>query len=99
MAKTQGKVFPGLVPRPSQVWQVGAFRLPVWVDSEDGPPFRPWTAICLNLETGLVEAPDPRTEGDSPVELALDVVRRAARKWRARPRRIDVSDPELAAGL
>lgn len=99
MAKAQGKVFQGLVPRPSQVWQVGAFRLPVWVDAEDGPPFRPWTAICLNLETGLVEAPDVRTESNDPVELALDVVRRAARKWRARPRRIEVSDSDLAASL
>lgn len=99
MAKSQAGVFQGLVPRPSQVWQVGAFRLPVWVDSEDGPPFRPWTAICLNLETGLVEAPDVQTESDSPVELAVDVVRRAARKWRARPQRIEVSDRELAASL
>lgn len=99
MAKPGGKVFYGLVPRPSQAWQVGAFRLPVWVDSEDGPPFRPWTAVCLNLETGLVEVPPSQTENASPVKLALEVVRRAARKWRARPRCIEVSDPELATGL
>ncbi len=99
MAKTLGKIFHGLVPRPFQVWQVGAFRMPVWVDSKDGPPFRPWTAVCLNLETGLVEGHEPQTENNDPVQLALQAVRGAARTWRARPGRIEVSDPELAAGL
>jgi len=99
MAKIHGKIFHGLVPRPFQIWQVGTYLLPVWVEPENGPPFRPWTAVCLNLETGLVEGPDQHTENNDPVQLALRAVRRAAKKWRSRPQRIEMADPALAGAL
>jgi tetratricopeptide (TPR) repeat protein len=99
MAGSGGRIFHGLVPRPFQTWQVGTFRMPFWVHSGEEPPFRPWAAICLNLETGLVEAPDRYAEGNDPGQLAVAAVRRAAKKWRARPKRIEVSDPALAGAL
>ncbi|HTG32663.1 MAG TPA: tetratricopeptide repeat protein [Thermoanaerobaculia bacterium] len=98
MAEPSRRIFPALSSRPFETWQVGAVRLPAWFPRDGGDPFRPWTALCLNLESGTVMASEPGPEEEIS-SLLESAVSRAGRKWRSRPARIQVADVAWARAL
>lgn len=98
MTEPSRRIFPALKSQPFETWQVGAVRLPDWLSRDDGDPFRPWVALCLNLDSGTVMASEPGPEEElfSLLESALS---RAGRKWRSRPARVQVADVAWARDL
>jgi len=43
------------LPRHSaDTWQGGLVRMPTWVDGPDGTPYRPWGAVWVSGQTGMV---------------------------------------------
>lgn len=84
------------LPRRSQdIWQGGIVRMPMWVDGPDGTPYRPWGAMWVSLETGLVSVKLAESDGDHGA-LALDVMLDLGFKFaQTRPAAIEVADEAL----
>ncbi len=99
MAEPGGQIFPGRpVRQPFETWQVGAARLPMWLPRSGGDPFRPWIALCLNLDSGKVVAAEPGAEEEVP-SLLEKVLAEAGRTWRTRPARVEVAEVAWAQAL
>src|SRR3954470_18829972 len=90
MAKKRGTA---RTERPSETWQVGAARLPLWIlRSEGGEVCQAWMGVCVRQgsEGFLVSEPGPE---ETIPELLENVVSAALQRWRARPRRVQGTDP------
>ena len=82
-----------------EVWQLGWHRTLFWVEPEEGGrPFRPCILLCVSLRTGRQQSIVPEN-GEPEPEAFLDLVTQAARAWRIRPERIEMSDARLAEDL
>jgi tetratricopeptide (TPR) repeat protein len=85
--------------KQGEVWQVGWCRFPLWIAPEEGGrPFRPGTLVCLSLRTGRRRS-SPVGAGEPGPEAFREVVAQAARAWRLRPERIEVTDSRVAEDL
>jgi len=95
MAKKRGTV---RTERPFETWQVGAARLPLWMIRDDGEVCQAWMGLCVRQgsETFLVSEPGPE---ETVPELLKSVVSAALKRWRARPRRVQVPDPVWVPAL
>jgi tetratricopeptide (TPR) repeat protein len=82
--------------RSADTWQGGLIRMPVWVDEPGGTARRPWGAMWVSLETGLVNG-KLEAEGTPPDwTLALEAMLELGLKFaQTRPARIEVADQEL----
>ncbi len=98
MAEPDRQIFPQSVGRPFETWQVGATRLPIWLAGAGGAPYRPWMALCLNLESGKVLPSQPGPEEEVP-DLLESALAEAGRKWRSRPARVQVGEVAWAQAL
>jgi tetratricopeptide (TPR) repeat protein len=98
MAELVRQIFPGSVRPPFETWQVGAIRLPMWLPRLGGDPFRPWVALCLNLDSGKIVIPEPGSEEEVP-SLLERALAEAGRKWRSRPARVQVEEVAWAQAL
>lgn len=99
MAEPGRPMFPVFSSRRSEVWQVGAVRLPLWMTAKgSGKPSRVWIAACLNVETEDLVPSDGGTEDEIPA-LVETVLSRAGWKWRSSPARVEAADPRLAGIL
>lgn len=82
-----------------EVWQLGRDRALFWATEEEGGRlFRPCVLVCLSLRTGRSHSTVPGTAEPAP-EAFLELVAQAARAWRLRPERIEVTDARLAEDL
>jgi tetratricopeptide (TPR) repeat protein len=87
--------FTRLPRRSADTWQGGLIRMPMWVDGPGGTPYRPWGAVWVSLETGLVNVKLAETD-DDPVQLALDAMLELGFKFaQTRPAAIQVGDRAL----
>ncbi len=69
--------------------------MPMWVDGPDGTPYRPWGAVWVSLETGLVNMKLAEFNGD-PGPLALDAMLELGFRFaQTRPSAIQVADKAL----
>jgi tetratricopeptide (TPR) repeat protein len=98
MAEPGRQIFPLAVKQPFETWQVGAVRLPMWLPRSGGDPFRPWIALCLNLDSGKLVAAEPGAEEEVP-SLLERALAEAGRKWRTRPARVEVAEVAWAQSL
>jgi hypothetical protein len=98
MAEPDRQIFPLSVNQPFETWQVGAVRLPIWLTRADGAPYRPWIALCLNLDSGMIVPSQPGPEEEVP-DLLESALRDAGRKWRSRPARVQVAEVAWARAL
>jgi hypothetical protein len=98
MAELVRQIFPGPVRQPFETWQVGAIRLPMWLPRLGGDPFRPWVALCLNLDSGKIVIPEPGSEEEVPA-LLEGALAEAGRKWRSRPARVQIEEGAWAQAL
>ena len=98
MAEPGRQIFPLAVKQPFETWQVGAIRLPMWLSQVGGDPFRPWIALCLNLDSGKLVASEPGAEEEVP-SLLERALAEAGRKWRSRPARVQVAEVAWAQAL
>src|ERR1700712_1558227 len=90
MAEPGPQIFPLAVKQPFETWQGGAIPLPMWLPQMGGDPFRPWIALCLNLDSGKLVASEPGAEEEVP-SLLERAPAEAGRKWRTRPARVQVA--------
>jgi tetratricopeptide (TPR) repeat protein len=97
VAELGGQIFRRPVRQPFETWQVGAVRLPMWLRS-GGDPFRPWIALCLNLDSGKVVAAEPGAEEEVP-SLLERALAEGGREWRTRPARVQVAEVAWAQAL
>src|SRR5262245_32869001 len=87
--------FTRLPSRSQDTWQGGIFKAPMWLDDDDGLPYRPWGAAWVSLETGLVNMKLAESDGD-PGQLALETMMELGFKFaQTRPSAIQVSDGVL----
>ena len=95
MAKKRGSA---LLRYSSEVWQVGAACLPQWMTRSDGEVCQAWMGLCVRQgsETFLVSEPGPE---ETVPKLLKSVVSAALKRWRARPRRVQVPDPAWVPAL
>ena len=56
--------FMRLARRSADVWQGGLMRMPTWVDEAGGPPRRPWGAVWVSRDTGMVNVVEVQVQGD-----------------------------------
>ncbi|HWM95140.1 MAG TPA: tetratricopeptide repeat protein [Thermoanaerobaculia bacterium] len=83
-------------PRSDETWQIGRFRLPVWVENEAGTPFRPWVTVCLRLPSGLIfSLAAEETESFGFWKTLLGAVE----EWGLVPGRVQVSEADLVEEL
>ena len=91
--------FARLPLRTQDVWQGGIVRMPMWVDSHDGTPYRPNGAVWVSLETGLVNmslAEPGEADGTAALQALLQLGLKFAR---ARPAAIQVADRALGEDI
>ena len=82
-----------------EVWQLGWHRALFWVEEEEGGRlFRPCVLVCLSLRTGRQQSIVPGT-GEPEPEAFRELVTQAARAWRIRPERIEVTEARVAEDL
>ncbi|HEY2289054.1 MAG TPA: tetratricopeptide repeat protein [Thermoanaerobaculia bacterium] len=95
MAKKRGMI---RTERPFETWQVGAARMPVWMIRDDGEVCQAWMGVCVRQgsEAFLVSEPGPE---ETVPELLENVVSAALQRWRARPRRVQITDPAWGPAL
>ncbi|MBI1901493.1 MAG: hypothetical protein HYS13_10345, partial [Planctomycetia bacterium] len=91
-----------LPSRPDETWQGGLFRVPVWVDNEDGDVFRPYLPLWLavradKVHMGRMVKPD-ECSPNVALEAAVDFGCRS-RYGGYRPGKVEVNDPALAEYL
>jgi tetratricopeptide (TPR) repeat protein len=98
MTESGLQIFPALTRRSSEVWQVGAVRLPIWIAGSGGKPASAWIALCRSWDSGRMQPSNPGSEEEVPALLA-DALSRAARKWRFRPARVQVPEEAWAGAL
>lgn len=93
-------IFRKLRSKAGEVWQLDRYEIPLWNDPEEegGEPFRPWTVVCRSVRTGR-PVTFPAGRGEPGTAMFLEVIAMAARAWRLRPERIEVTGAELAADL
>lgn len=89
-----------LPPRTGKRWQGALFRSPTWVkEDEDSKPFRPWAALWVSTDTGLISRPVIESTPDKKFSLALDGLVNLAcdpQFGGYRPEKLEVRDPALA---
>ncbi len=95
MAKRRGAA---LLRYSSEVWQVGAARLPQWMTRSDGEVCQGWMAVCVREGSKSFQLSEMGPEESIP-QLLEEVVAGALQRWRTRPWRIQVSDPAWVPGL
>jgi hypothetical protein len=84
--------FARLPQRSKDVWQGGVIRMPMWIDGPDGNPYRPFGAVWVSLETGLVNVKIAEPS-DGDVELAVAALVELGLKFaQTRPTTIQVTD-------
>ncbi len=87
------------LPGSDETWQVARFRLPLWIDPEGDPPFRPWCVVVLRPPDGVfVQDPDEEDEPPPTEELAEAIVE-VATQLELLPRRLLVAEDGLADDL
>lgn len=87
------------LPRSNETWQIARIRLPLWIDTDEGLPFRPWcVAVLRSPDEVFVQDPDEEEEPPSVEEVAEMVVE-AARQSELLPRRLLVAEDGLADDL
>ena len=92
--------FKRLPRRSNDVWQGGLVRARTWVDEPDGSVRRPWAAVWVSLETGMMNVQLAETGGESDPSFALQVLADLGLKFvRCRPARLEVADGTLGARL
>ncbi|MFH1679854.1 MAG: tetratricopeptide repeat protein [Candidatus Eisenbacteria bacterium] len=87
---------------PTDVWQGGIFRMPVWVTEKRESPYRASAAVWLSVETGRAFSGDLLKPEEVGPACALDALAKAASRGNLagyRPRRLEVADPALAEYL
>jgi hypothetical protein len=82
----------------SEVWQLGAVRLPQWMTRSDGEVCQGWMAVCAREGPNSFQLSEIGPEEKVP-QLLEGVIERALRRWRTRPWRIQVSDPAWVPAL
>ncbi|MEA2558931.1 MAG: hypothetical protein QOH06_435 [Acidobacteriota bacterium] len=85
-------------PRSDETWQIGRFRLPIWIEEEDRAPFRPSLVVCARLPSGLVFTSEPQEENREPAGV-WEVLAGAIEAWGLMPGLVQVSEDELADDL
>lgn len=89
------------LPGGDDTWQLAVVRSPQWVKEKDEAPFRPRMAICRSAATGRVGFSGlfemPAEEEGAACKAICSLSR--VRDVQARPGRIEVRDPRLAAAL
>ena len=89
------------LPARLDTWQVGFARMPKWVTDETEVPFRPLVPICRDAGGGPIGDSVLLAPGEPPGPSAIAAIASlgAMRGVRARPRRVQVLDPDLANEL
>jgi tetratricopeptide (TPR) repeat protein len=95
-----GPIFEGMPLVRSEVWLVGAVRLPCWAPVE-GRHRRLWAAVCCRADAGRFFAKPLLLEDAEGLaaKQVRDAVRVAAMEWGVRPGRVLVTDPEIGRDL
>lgn len=89
--------FMRLARRSADVWQGRLVRMPTWVEEVGGLPRRPWGAVWVSRDTGMVNV-ELGAEGDW--RLALQSLTGLGLKFaHCRPSRLEVMDAELGRQL
>ncbi|MCG3125586.1 MAG: hypothetical protein CHACPFDD_00411 [Phycisphaerae bacterium] len=90
-----------LPQRMDDTWQAAIFRMPMWIQDDDGRPARPWTALCVSTRTGMVGLAEPRLSSERTPKLVLDSVKGLATGEQGgyRPGRLEVRQAEVAGEL
>ncbi len=95
--------FKRLAVRSNDAWQGGLFRLPAWVEREDGSLVRPWCGLWVSERTGLMHfEPEPALDVHGPelvLAALLEFGLRHDRELGGRAATLKVTDPEMAASL
>jgi tetratricopeptide (TPR) repeat protein len=87
------------LPRSEETWQVARVRLPVWMEPDDQPPFRPWCVLGLRLPSrALLEDLTPE-EAEPAADRIGERLIEVARVLGFLPGRLQVSEAGLADGL
>jgi tetratricopeptide (TPR) repeat protein len=89
------------LPRiPTETWQGGLVRLPVWIGRER--PYRPQGAVWVSLGTGRITVRPAREHEESDPMFAVDELVRFGLQPKlagCRPVRVEVADETLARAL
>lgn len=93
------------LPQQKETWFVAFNQMRAWVDPEEGEPFRPWLALVLVTDTGMVQQVEvlekrPTTKNTS--DLIYKAVRDPNPLTQAKPHRpanIAIEDNEIADAL
>jgi tetratricopeptide (TPR) repeat protein len=89
--------FMRLARRSADVWQGGLMRMPTWVEEPGAPPRRPWGAVWVSRETGMVNV---ELADERDWRLALQSLTGLGLKFaHCRPARLEVVDAELGRQL
>ena len=88
------------LPRSDEIWQIARFRLPLWIDpDEGGPPFRPWCVIGLRPPDQFFVQDPGELDEPPPAEQVAEALVEAARQAGLLPRRLLVAEDDLAGDL
>jgi len=79
-------------------WQIAYIRSPTWVD-EGGSPYRPWGALAVSADHGIIGHSDLVHPGELTIDLVLSSMDALAEAIGCRPAIVQVQDLDLAAEL
>lgn len=83
-----------------ETWQGGLVRMPAWVEESDGALRRPWAAVWVSPDTGLVNVKLEEAHGAVDPTLALDALVELGLKFaHFRPAAMEVADGALGAEI
>jgi len=85
-------------PADGDTWQIAYIRSPTWVD-DGGFPYRPWGALAVSFEHGLIGHSDLVHPGELKIDLVLEAMDSLTEVTGTRPALIEVQDFDLAAEL
>ena len=54
--------------QPQVRWQGGVFRIPAWLPNNEQKLYRPWSALWVDLSTGVVSEPITEPIEDPAIE-------------------------------
>lgn len=97
-------VFPVLrpvlrLPQSEETWQIARFRLPLWLDSDDGPPLRPWCVVGLRPPAEVFVQDLKKEDEPPPAEEVVEAFVETARRAGFLPRRLEVAEDGLVDDL
>ena len=90
------------LPHRRDVWQGALVRLPMWVDTSDEDPYRPWAGAWMSLSSGRIHIAEPVKPSEKSPNLVVEALLDFALNpglGGCLPERVEVVNAEIANRL